>query len=76
MPAPGEFAFNALAAFEQSELGVSGRSEFPDFPGEDPPRAQLREWLDQWDDNLRAIGYNNLLLTACYRRSRSSLHGL
>ena len=62
MLAPGDFASNALAALEQPDLGASGRSEWSDFPGEDPPRAKLRDWLDQWDDNLKSIGYNNLLI--------------
>ena len=53
----------ATTADNQAALADNGKSAsaFPDFPGESPPKAQLKTWVETWKDDLQNTGYAPLL---------------
>jgi hypothetical protein len=45
-------------ADESPESATASKSDFPDFPGEEPPKAQLIAWVETWSESLNQIGYS------------------
>ena len=34
------------------DTAKTDKTSFPDFPGENPPQADMLKWLDAWHDDL------------------------
>ena len=45
----------------ETESDNSGKTAFPEFPGEKPSKLEIKNWLDKWGDGLNASGYGALL---------------
>ena len=38
------------------DTAKTDKTSFPDFPGENPPQADMLKWLDAWHDDLVTSG--------------------
>ena len=62
--------FVALAGAVQ--VGMSDKqhnADWPDYPGDDPTMAELKEWLDAWRRALKGTEAN-ALRRCCWETSR------
>ena len=50
-----------FVADDSKEMDNKADVGFPAFPGEDPPKSELIEWLETWNDSLKNAGYSALL---------------
>ena len=41
-----------------AEAAKTDKTSFPDFPGENPPQAEMLKWLDAWHDDLVTSGFS------------------
>ena len=40
------------------DTAKTDKTSFPDFPGENPPQAEMLKWLDAWHDDLVTSGFS------------------
>ena len=40
------------------DTAKTDKTSFPDFPGENPPQADMLKWLDAWHDDLVTSGFS------------------
>ena len=40
------------------DTAKTDKTSFPDFPGEDPPQADMLKWLDAWHNDLVTSGFS------------------
>ena len=40
------------------DTAKTDKTSFPDYPGENPPQADMLKWLDAWHDDLVTSGFS------------------
>ena len=54
------------------DTAKTDKTSFPDFPGENPPQADMLKWLDAWHDDLVTSGFFQPIFVTSFPSSSRS----